>query len=135
MVNTSLARPPQAEIEALWWRVGNSVNFSVQVKNLSSMLMADPADAVPPAAAVSLQALETVSWTAQMGAPWLTIAPTSGSTDIQPIVSVVTSALALGWQQGTVTFTTTSGDPFSDTLTVHVYCGTVWRVHVPCAMR
>jgi hypothetical protein len=36
MVNSSLARPPQAEVKALWMRQGNQVKFSVQVKNLSS---------------------------------------------------------------------------------------------------
>ena len=107
--------------------------FTVQPDTLT--LMADPADALPPAAAVSFQAVETLSWTAGTSAAWLTVTPTGGSTAIQPVISVVTSTLASGWQQGTVTFTTTSGDPFSDTLTVHAYYGTVWQVHVPCAMR
>lgn len=35
MVNLSLARPPQAEVQASWMRQGNQVKFSVQVKNLS----------------------------------------------------------------------------------------------------
>ena len=39
MVDTSLARPPQAAIEALWWRVGDSVRFSVEVKNLSGVTL------------------------------------------------------------------------------------------------
>jgi len=39
MVNTSLARPPQGEIEALWWRTGDSVSFSVQVMNSSNVTL------------------------------------------------------------------------------------------------
>lgn len=37
MVDAELARPPQAEIQAYWWRNGNKVQFSVQVKNLSGV--------------------------------------------------------------------------------------------------
>ncbi len=35
MVEAELARPPQAGIEAQWWRTGDSVNFYVRVRNLS----------------------------------------------------------------------------------------------------
>ena len=35
MVDASLARAPQAELQAYWSRQGDKVNFSVQVKNLS----------------------------------------------------------------------------------------------------
>jgi hypothetical protein len=35
MVDASMARPPQANVNAFWLRQGNKVNFSVQVKNLS----------------------------------------------------------------------------------------------------
>ncbi len=35
MVDTELARPPQAEIQAQWWRTGDKVGFYAQVKNLS----------------------------------------------------------------------------------------------------
>jgi hypothetical protein len=35
MVDNSMARPPQADVQAFWVRQGNKVNFSVQVKNLS----------------------------------------------------------------------------------------------------
>lgn len=39
MVVSSMARPPQAEIKATWQRVGNKVDFSVQVKNLSGVTL------------------------------------------------------------------------------------------------
>jgi hypothetical protein len=233
MVNNALARPPQAEIEAYWWRVGDSVTFAIQVTNLSGVtlsstnkatvwgivyedehvvntdhyvravtsvaisslvpgaaatftlqtvdltgvdwaklhfvalvdyrpnpslrpydtlqavlaqpqftvqpdtvtLMVDPGDTATPTAAVSLVASETLSWTAESSAAWLTVTPTSGNTEIQPVVSVMTSTLAAGWQQGIVTFTTTSGDPLSDTLTVSAYYGAVWRIYLPCVIR
>jgi hypothetical protein len=35
MVDASLARPAQGEVQAYWFRQGNKVNFSVHVKNLS----------------------------------------------------------------------------------------------------
>jgi hypothetical protein len=233
MVDAALARPPQAEIEAFWSRVGDRVNFTLEVTNLSDVtlssanratvwalvyedkhvvntdryvraitstaistldpggvasytlqtanltgvdwsklhyvalvdyrpdpsqrpydtlqaviakpafsvhpdaltLMADPADALPPTAPVSLPAAGTLDWTSEINAPWLTLTPISGSTAIQPVVSVVTSSLAAGWQQGVITFTSTSGEPISDTLTVHAFYGTVHQLYVPCVLR
>jgi thiol-disulfide isomerase/thioredoxin len=233
MIDTSLARPPQAEIEAYWQRVGDSVKFTVQVTNLSDIhlsstndatvwgivyedehvanmdhyvravasdnvanlapgasmtytlqttdltgvdwsklhyvalvdyrpnpdirphdtlqavvaqpvfsvqpdsltLMVDPVDATLPEATASLSALGTLDWTAETSDAWLTITPTNGNITVQPTISVMTSTLAAGWQQGTVTFTTTSGDPVSDTLDVKAFYGTVERIYLPCVMR
>lgn len=233
MVDTSLARPPQAEIEAYWQRVGDGVDFTVQVTNLSDVtlsstnkatvwsivyedkhvantdhyvravdsagisdlapgasmtytlqtadlagvdwselhyvalvdyrpdpaerprdtlqavvaqpafrvepdtltLMADPADATPPEASVSLPALETLEWAAETSDAWLTVTPTSGTTAMAPAISVVTSTLAAGWQQGNITFTTTSGELISDTLTVNAFYGTLERIYLPYVMR
>jgi hypothetical protein len=39
MVETELARPPQAEIQAYWWREGNKVGFYVQVTNLGEVTL------------------------------------------------------------------------------------------------
>jgi hypothetical protein len=233
MIDTSLARHPQAEIKAYWQRVGDSVKFTIQVTNLSDVilsssndatvwgivhedahvantdhyvqavasdnvanlvpgasmtytlqttdlagvdwsklhyvalvdyrpnpdirphdtlqavvaqplfsvrpdiltLMVDPVDATLPEATASLSALGTLDWTAEMSDAWLTVTPTSGDTTVQPAISVVTSALAAGWQQGSITFTTTSGDPVSDTMQVKAFYGTVERVYLPCVMR
>ena len=41
MVDTALARPAQAEIQANWWRSGNKIGFYVQVKNLSSVTLSN----------------------------------------------------------------------------------------------
>jgi hypothetical protein len=236
MVDTTLTRPPQAEIEASWKRVGNSVRFDVQATNLSGVtlstgnkatvwgfvienahivninhyvraiasfaisslapgatgayvlqtgdlpvgtdwtnlsmvvlvdyrpdpslrpydmlqaafaqpeprftlqpesltLMMDPLDAAPPSATVEVVSQETLSWSATTGASWLTITPASGTTTTKPTVSVVKAALSPGWQQAVITFTTTSGDPFSQTLTVHAYYGTLRQIFLPCVMR
>jgi hypothetical protein len=35
MVDSALARPPQAEVQAFWVRLNNTVRFSVKVKNLT----------------------------------------------------------------------------------------------------
>jgi hypothetical protein len=107
--------------------------FTVQPDTLT--LMVDPADTTLPERAVSLQDPETLDWAAETSAAWLTVTPTSGSTAIQPVVSVVTSTLAAGWQQGVVTFTTTTGTIYSDTVTVHAYYGTVRRIYLPNVMR
>ena len=39
MVDAALARAAQGEVQAYWFRQGNKVNFSVQVKNLSGMTL------------------------------------------------------------------------------------------------
>ena len=39
MVDTALARPPQAEIQASWWRTGNQAEFYVQVHNLHTVTL------------------------------------------------------------------------------------------------
>jgi hypothetical protein len=98
-------------------------------------LMADPADATPPEASVSLPALETLEWAAETSDAWLTVTPTSGTTAMAPAISVVTSTLAAGWQQGNITFTTTSGELISDTLTVNAFYGTLERIYLPYVMR
>ncbi len=38
-VNTSLARPAKAEVNAFWERIGNQVQFTVYVKNLSGVTL------------------------------------------------------------------------------------------------
>jgi hypothetical protein len=45
MVNTSLARPAQAEVSADWQRVGNHVRFNATVKNLSGTTLNTAKDA------------------------------------------------------------------------------------------
>jgi len=233
MIDTSLARPPQAEIKAYWQRVGDSVDFTIQVTNLSDVtlssindatvwgivyedehvvntdhyvrsvasddvsnlapgtsmtytlqtpdltgvnwsklhyvalvdyrpdpgerphdtlqavvaqpifrvqpdtltLMVDPANAAPPEATASFSTLGTLDWTAETSEAWLTVTPTNSNTTVQPTISVATSTLAAGWQQGGVTFTTTSGEPISDTLMVNAFYGTVRRIYLPCVMR
>ena len=233
MVDTSLARPPQAEIEAYWQRVDDKVDLTIEVTNLSDValsstnkatvwgivyedehvantdhyvravastdisnlapgasmtytlqtpdltgvdwsklhyialvdylpnpgerphdtlqavvaqpmfrvrpealtLMVDPADATLPEATVSFLTLDALDWTAETSDAWLTVTPTSGNTTIQPAISVATSTLATGWQQGVVTFTTTSSTPSSDTLTVKAFYGTVRRIYLPCVLR
>jgi hypothetical protein len=101
----------------------------------SLTLIADSCDTVPPAAEVELVTSETLDWAAETSDTWLTVTPISGTTAIKPTVSVVTATLSTGWQQGVITFTATSGDPFSDTLTVDVYYGTIQQVYLPFLER
>ena len=39
LVDTALARPAQAEIQAYWWRTGNRAQFYARVENLSSVTL------------------------------------------------------------------------------------------------
>jgi hypothetical protein len=107
--------------------------FTVQPDTLT--LMVDPADTTLPERAVTIQDPETLDWAAETSAAWLTVTPTVGSTAIQPVISVVTDTLSAGWQQGVVTFTTTPGAIYSDTVTVRAYYGTLRRIYLPKVMR
>jgi len=107
--------------------------FRVQPEALT--LMVDPADATLPEATVNFSTLGPLDWSAETSDAWLTITPTHSNTTAHPIISVVTGTLATGWQQGVVTFTTTSGTPSSDTLTVNAFYGTVRRIYLPCVLR
>jgi hypothetical protein len=44
MVDSALARPAQAEIQATWWRTGSRVGFDVEVKNLSTATLSSSAN-------------------------------------------------------------------------------------------
>jgi hypothetical protein len=234
MVDTALARPAQAEIEAYWLRTGNRVVFYIQVTNLSAVtlssssnsatvhaivyenahvrltnrfvraavstdisslapgatdtfmletselsgvnwdklhfialadyrpsgssgaydmlqatvalpltfavqpdaltFMVDPTDSSRQAAVVSFQGPDFLNWTATADVPWLTITPSGGLTAIQPTISVMTTTLSAGWQQGNITFTTTEG-PFTDQVLVRAYYGPVRRVYLPIVTR
>jgi len=58
MVDASLARSPQAELQATWVRQGNKVNFSVQVKNLSGKTLSSSNDATVHAIVYQQQHLQ-----------------------------------------------------------------------------
>lgn len=44
MIDTELARPPETEIEALWWRDGDKVRFYARVTNLSTTVLSSAAN-------------------------------------------------------------------------------------------
>jgi hypothetical protein len=58
MVDASMARQPQAEVQAFWVRQGNKVNFSVQVKNLSGKTLSSSNDATVHAIVYQQQHLQ-----------------------------------------------------------------------------
>jgi hypothetical protein len=80
-----------------------------------------------------------IAWRASADANWLSVAPSTGSTDTSPALAVTVnrSGLADGHYQGTVRITaTTSGvvNP-EQTVTVHAMVGPVRRVFLPSVLR
>ena len=96
--------------------------------------MVDPSDSAVPSAPVSFEGPDSVDWTAIASTSWVTVTPPSGSTAIQPAISVLTSSLSAGWQQGHITFTT-AGGLFMDQVQVKAYYGPVKRIYLPFVIR
>ena len=96
--------------------------------------MVDPSDSAVPSAPVSFEGPDSVDWTAIASTSWVTVTPPSGSTAIQPAISVLTSSLSAGWQQGHITFTTPGG-LFMDQVQVKAYYGPVKRIYLPFVIR
>jgi len=107
-------------------------SLTVQPETLSFWV--DPADPVPQAVPVMFESAETMNWTTLSSASWLTVTPASGSTTLQPLVSLVTEALSSGWQSGVLTFTATGGTA-ADQVAVTAFYGTVQRVYLPLTIR
>jgi hypothetical protein len=109
--------------------------FSVQPDSLTFMIA--PTDSSSPAASIRFEGPSSSSWTAVTETPWLTVTPTSGAITIQPTVSVMTSALSSGWQQGQITFTASSGSgpQLSEPVSVSAYYGPVERLYLPVVIR
>ena len=109
--------------------------FSVPLESLALFL--DPTDSSAPTASVHLDGPSGLSWTAVVDTDWLTVTPTSGVIAVQPTISVISSELSLGWQQGLVTFTAgDSREPQSgESVSVRAYYGPVERIHLPFMMR
>lgn len=107
-------------------------SFAVQPETLSFWV--DPADPVPQAVPVMFESAETMNWTTLSSASWLTVTPASGSTTIQPLVSLITEALSPGWQSGVLTFTATDGTA-ADQVAVTAFYGTVQWVYLPLTIK
>jgi hypothetical protein len=107
-----------------------SAAFDVHPSALTFLV--DPTDSTSPSTSISLEGPSTLTWTATIDTSWLTITPTSGIVTIQPTVSVVTSTLSPGWQQGLITFTTILSDA---QVPVSAYYGTVLRAYLPVTMK
>jgi hypothetical protein len=92
--------------------------------------MVDTGDLSDPFAITDFQGLDNLSWNSTESVPWLTITPTSGSMATQPVVTISKSALSPGWQTAIINFTTT-GNVYSDQMTVDAYLGSVFRTYLP----
>ncbi len=109
--------------------------FSVRPDTLTFMVA--PEDVADPAVNLQVEGISDLTWTALTSTPWLTVTPTSGTMDVAPTVSVITSALSSGWQQGQIEFTGSSdGEPrFDQEVPVRAYLGPVERVYLPLSFR
>jgi len=105
------------------------------IKPDSVTFLVDPVGGESPSSTLTIVASSTISWTAVSDSEWLTITPQSGTTDIQPIVSVITEHLAAGWQLGTLTFTIPSNAALTDRVAARAFFGPVERVFVPLVTR
>ncbi len=228
MVDASLARAPQAELQATWVRQGNKVNFSVQVKNLSGKTLSSSNDAsvhaivyqqqhlqltnrfvvsavetsisslangatgtytlqtgdligvdwsklhyialvdyIPnsssenydmlqaavaqpaafvqpdqlvflvdngaigvPSQTAQVQGPSSLTWNASESAAWLSVSPGSGTPATLPQFTVSKAALAGGWQQAVVSFSSPDG-ALSDQVTVKAYLGELIYLFLP----
>lgn len=81
-----------------------------------------PADRTVPA---TLAGPYNLSWTAVPDVPWLVLAPDQAAIATEPVVTVAAGALALGSQEGHVTFSANSQDgmAFTQFLTVTAVLG------------
>ena len=96
------------------------------------MVMTDPAGAGEPDLVVDLQGAGGTSWTASSGEAWLLTTPSAGTGPGQVHLTLDKAAMAPGWQQGTVTFTTSGG---SNQVTVQAYLGTITTLQIPLVSR
>jgi len=106
--------------------------FTVQPD--SFIFMVGSSDSIIPQAGVNFQGPGFINWTAIPSAPWLTITPPDGPITTQSTISVIKNNLAIGWQQGNITFTTADGF-FSDQVIINAYLGSVKRLYLPIVVR
>ena len=229
MVNSALARPAQAEVQANWVRQGNRVNFSVQIKNQSGktlstgngatvnaivyeenvgsavtnrfvrtavttsisslangatgtytlqtgdligvdwsklhyivlvdyipnsssekydmlqaavaqpaafvqpdqlVFLVDDGDTTIPNQSAQVQGPSSLTWNASESTAWLSVSPGSGTPATLPQFSVSKAALASGWQQAVVSFSSPDG-ALSDQVTVKAYLGELIYLFLP----
>ncbi len=107
-------------------------SLSVRPDALTFEVGAD--DVSAPAAAVTVDALSPMQWSASSSAAWLRVVPENGTTPTQSVVSVLNDGLELGFQQGTVTFASADG-LYSDQLTVNVYYGGSVKTYLPLIVQ
>jgi hypothetical protein len=98
------------------------------VRPATPTFMVDPDDQIGRSIALRFLAPGDLAWTATTDVSWLTIDPMDGLASDPPTLSVVEGALAPGWQEGAITFTTDIGPV---PLPVRAYHGDVSRMHLP----
>ncbi|MBN1535693.1 MAG: hypothetical protein JW908_03090 [Anaerolineales bacterium] len=100
----------------------------------SFSFMIDPADTNIEPLSMNFLGLDSISWTAVQNGAWFSITPPSGTITTQPAISVDKNNLSAGWQQGSITFTSTDG-LYSDQVTVSAFLGSVKRVYLPVSIK
>ena len=94
------------------------------------VFLVDDGDTTIPNQSAQVQGPSSLTWNASESAAWLTVSPGSGTPANQPQFSVSKAALAGGWQQAVVSFSSPDG-ALSDQVTVKAYLGELTSVFLP----
>jgi hypothetical protein len=73
-----------------------------------------------------------MTWTANIDAPWLTVTPSSGTTNSTVEVAVDPAQMQDGWQEGTVIF---AAAEFERPVAIRAYRGEVSLLYLPLATK
>ena len=106
--------------------------FAIQPDQLSFFI--DPSDTPNPTKLLAIQGASFLSWLAMEDIAWLSVTPPNGSIETPPAVSINTSLLSPGVQQGVITFTTMDGY-FTKDVPVFVYYGSIKHHYLPVIGR
>jgi hypothetical protein len=107
--------------------------FSVSLRNAT--FLADPDGERPGAIrreTLSIKGAQGVTWTADIDVPWLTVTPSSGTTNTTVEVAVDLAQMQDGWQAGTVVFTAAE---FERPVAIRAYRGEVSLLYLPLATK
>ncbi len=107
--------------------------FSVSLRDAT--FLADPDGERPGATrreTLSIKGAQGVTWTADIDVPWLTVTPSSGTTNTTVEVAVNLAQMQDGWQAGTVTFAAAG---FERPVAIRAYRGEVSFLYLPLATK
>ncbi|HXH11237.1 MAG TPA: hypothetical protein VNP04_15935, partial [Alphaproteobacteria bacterium] len=102
--NTSTSSFPPVDLQFVAV-IGPPPAVEASPASLSFSSLENGADPASQSLSITNTSLGTLSWTASLNQPWLSVSPASGTTPGTITVSVTTSGLAAGTYNGTITVT------------------------------